>query len=84
MMLRLQVVNTEQGTSVEYANKIQLLRGDNCWLAKHTGPHAARIIELFNTDTLPLPYTLEASSTLVLSELVERNPGVGVFILVGV
>ena len=39
--------------------EITISRGSNSWIAKFRGGEEARILELFATTTLPLPYSLD-------------------------
>lgn len=54
-------------------NVIHITRCATGWQAKHTGPHAADIIRLFDTDTLPLPFTAKASPADVLATVQRLN-----------
>jgi hypothetical protein len=60
-------------------NAIQIHLGPQGWLGTFTGPHAKRIGELFDTCTLPLPYTSAMPLGTVIAEVQARNPGVSVF-----
>lgn len=57
-------------------NAIQIHLGLQGWLATYTGPHAKEIGELFDTCTLPLPYTSQMPLGTVIAEIQARNPGV--------
>lgn len=57
-------------------NKIILHLGHKGWLATFVGPHAAKIAKLFDTCTLPLPWTSQAPLEKVLADVQGRNPGV--------
>lgn len=60
-------------------NAIQIHLGPQGWLGTFTGPHAKKIGELFDTCTLPLPYTAQMPLGTVIAEVQQRNPGVAVF-----
>lgn len=60
-------------------NAIQVHLGPQGWNATYTGPHAAEIVELFDTCTIPLPFTSQAPLGMVLADLQARSPGVAVF-----
>lgn len=55
-------------------NKILVHRGEQGWLATYVGPHAAQISDLFDTTTLPLPFTTQAPFALVLATLRAKQP----------
>lgn len=57
-------------------NRILVSLVGNSWVAKFVGPHAARVQDLFRTDTLPLPFTREAPLKTVIETLKKKNPGV--------
>jgi hypothetical protein len=48
--------------------------GPKLWLARHTGPHAGKIRELFDTDTIPTPYSAATPGSYVLRQIQDRNP----------
>lgn len=54
-------------------NAIHITRNATGWQVKHTGPHAADIIRLFHTDTLPLPFTADAKPADVLATVKRLN-----------
>lgn len=60
-------------------NAIQIHLGAQGYLATFTGPHAKRIGELFDTCTIPLPYTASMPLGTVIAEVQAKNPGVSVF-----
>jgi len=47
--------------------------------AIHTGPHAARIIELFGTPILPTPFTAAYGLDRAVREIQKLNPDVIVY-----
>ena len=51
---------------------ITLFRGTNSWNARFHDD--AKIIDLFGTDTLPTPYTLDAPLPKVYTEIQAQNP----------
>ena len=58
-------------------DRLQVFRDHEtcCYLAcSLSGPERARILDLFGTDTLPLPWTAEASEKDVLGDVRRRNP----------
>ena len=57
-------------------NRIIVSLQGQSWVAKFVGPHAAKVKELFRTDTLPLPYTDQAPLKMVIEGLKKKNPGV--------
>jgi hypothetical protein len=57
-------------------NQIILSLGPTGWNATFVGPHAASIKRLFDTDTLPLPFTTQANPDRVRADVEARNPGV--------
>lgn len=59
-------------------NRIRIHLGASGWLATYEGPHAATIIELFDTATIPTAFTREAPLPAVVKRLGELNPGVDV------
>lgn len=59
-------------------NQIKIHLGESGWLATYSGPHAARIVELFGQDTIPTAYTSRCPIGTVVSEIRNRNPGVRV------
>ena len=59
-------------------NQILIHLGEQGWLATFKGPHAAEIVELFESDTIPLPYTAAAPLAVVIAETSKRSPGVEV------
>ena len=55
-------------------NRITLIEKDGCWIAKHSGPDAARVRELMGTDELPTPYRAGYPSEILLSNIRKLNP----------
>jgi len=55
-------------------NGITLSRSGTGWMATHTGPHAADIIRLFCTVTIPTAFTPQADPQMVLREIQANNP----------
>ena len=64
-------------------NRITLYRGGNCWLAQFSGPHAMEIRRLFDTDTLPTPFSEAATPNVVLAAIERANPDMQVEIRAG-
>ena len=60
------------------ANEIVIHLGGSGYLATYSGPHAECIAELFDTCTLPLPYTASAPLDAVIADIAARHPGVHV------
>lgn len=58
------------------ANTITVHLSETGWCATFGGPHAAEIVELFDTATLPLPFTAQAPLQMVLADIRARHPGV--------
>ena len=54
-----------------------LLQGDS-WMAYHTGPFAAEIVDLFGTPILPTAFMVAMPKQEVIAALVKLNPGVHV------
>lgn len=50
-------------------NKIIVHLGEKSWNATYVGPHAERIIRLFDTATLPLPLTAAASPEQAINHM---------------
>ena len=48
------------------------------WMATHSGPCAARLLELFGTTTLPTPYRAPADPEDVRDIIRQRNPSCSV------
>lgn len=61
-------------------NAIRLERQNSVWVGVYEGPHRENIMELFQTDTLPCPYTEQVPGSEVLAAVQERNPDVLVYI----
>jgi len=57
-------------------NTITLHRSPDskCWFAVFSGPHAAEIIDLFDTAAMPLPWCHTARAEDVLRSQVKANP----------
>ena len=55
-------------------DRIELFRENGAWMARHTGPHAADIRRLFDTDILPCAFTDQAHPETVLQEIETLNP----------
>lgn len=54
-------------------------RGPNSWVATYRGGEEARIVDLFGTATLPLPYSLEfEDAEQIVRSLELTHPGVDV------
>lgn len=54
-------------------------RGPNSWVVTYLGGEEARIVELFGTATLPLPYSLAfADAEHIVHSLEITHPGVTV------
>jgi hypothetical protein len=55
---------------------ITLIPTPSGWVARYSGDHTdvLDILELFGTDTLPLPFTPNASPQMVLADVVGREP----------
>ena len=51
---------------------MKLFRGHNAWMVQTDDPE---VRELFGTDTIPTPFTLQAEPERVLAEIQARNPG---------
>jgi hypothetical protein len=51
-----------------------------CWMARFEGPCSEEIKLVFETDTLPTPFTLQAEPEDVRRELQQRNPQIDVVI----
>jgi hypothetical protein len=54
--------------------KITLFRSDNCWAARYSGSGSERILEAFETDTLPTAFTDDAPAETVLAIMSALNP----------
>ena len=55
---------------------IELILIGNHWLAKHSDPE---VLRLFETDTIPTPFTAYADRDEVLQTIQTLNPGSFVF-----
>ncbi len=53
------------------------LRGD-VWEAQWSGPHVAKVVQLFGGDTLPTPFTAQAEPAKVFAAVKAKNPAVEV------
>ena len=56
-------------------DRIRLYNTSNGWMAKHSGPHAAEVEELFGSTTLPTAFTCTAAQEYVVAEVSRLNPG---------
>jgi hypothetical protein len=57
-------------------NEIHIHLGEQGWLATYFGPHALEIADLFDSCTIPLPFTAQAPMAMVLADLQARSPGI--------
>ena len=57
-------------------NGIELRRSGGMWIARSTGPHAARVRDLFGTVDIPTPFLATAEAGVVLRTIERLNPGV--------
>jgi hypothetical protein len=55
-------------------NKIKLVRTTSGWEARHYGPIADRLTELFGTAIIPTAYTMWACEREVLESIRKLNP----------
>ena len=55
---------------------IKLINSKQGWLARFEND--TEIMALFGTDTIPTPYTENASPSMVKNEIMDRNPGYNV------
>lgn len=58
-------------------DRLQVLRDNEacCYMVRYvSGPKRHQVLDLFETDTLPLPWTAEASEEDVLADVRRRNP----------
>lgn len=62
-------------------NKITLAKSPTGWQAIYTGPHAASIVGLFETNSIPTAFTSQALAADVLSAIRKLNPTVNVVVL---
>jgi hypothetical protein len=46
------------------------------WMAAYVGPHKEEILNLFGTDTLPLPFMSATRASVVIDTLQRTHPGV--------
>lgn len=51
---------------------IKLINSKSGWLARFIND--VEVVEAFGTDTIPTPYTENASPMFVLAEIKKRNP----------
>jgi hypothetical protein len=51
---------------------------DSIVYARHEGAHYQKIVELFNTNTIPTPFTYLSDPDAVLSQMKSLNPGIDV------
>lgn len=54
-------------------NKIELQLMDGVWYAKHTGPIADELVELFGTAIIPTPFLAAMPYEDVVREIKSRN-----------
>jgi hypothetical protein len=59
-------------------NEIIIERRIAGWVATYTGPHAAEIIDLFGTDTIPMAFGAAAELPQVRAAIRALNPGIAV------
>ncbi len=52
---------------------------DSIVYARHEGAHYQKIVDLFNTNTIPTPYTYASDPHAVLSQMKSLNPGIAVY-----
>ena len=50
-------------------NRITLIEKSGCWIAKHSGPDAARVRELMGTDEIPTPYRAGYPADILLAKI---------------
>jgi len=62
----------------DITNRIELIPGQPV-TAKHHGPHAAEVVRLFGTDTIPCPWDSREPREDILAEIKKRNPGCVVY-----
>ena len=65
-------------TKQAMTNRIELRIEGNQWVAQWIGRHAAEIVDLFGTDTVPTPYMGSAPAAVVLAQVMSLNPCVDV------
>ena len=53
---------------------IALTIENGSWVAKHTGAHAAEVIDLFGSDTIPTAFTDVAPYNVVVAKIRQLNP----------
>lgn len=68
----------ETGTKTTTKNEMVLNAQAGVWHATYLGPHAARIVSLFGTRTLPTSFRAIAPLADVARVLAALNPGVTV------
>lgn len=54
---------------------ITLFKANGGWMAQHSGEGSENIIELFETDTLPTPFSDSQSADSVRDTIERLNPG---------
>ena len=59
-------------------NRIRLYRSENCWIADFGDDPF--FLAALGTGEIPLPFTRNASPSVVLAHVVARNPDAAVFI----
>lgn len=64
-------------------NVITLERAGGLWVARHSGPAAAAVRDLFGTDTLPTPFRASVPAATVLRAIEWRNPEASVQLAIG-
>lgn len=57
------------------SNSLLLTIHDGHWFATYRGPEAARIVRLFDTPTLPVPYQAVVPFETVAQSLAQTHPG---------
>lgn len=60
-------------------DKVTIFKNAQGWHVRYeSGPQRAEILRLFGGDTLPLPYTVQATAEKVVSSFRSRNPEVDI------
>ena len=57
-------------------NLITLFLSRGVWIARWSGPHAAKVVDAFGICDIPTPFTDEAPAGRVAEVIAARNPGV--------
>jgi hypothetical protein len=55
-------------------NCIRISRGEKLWNATFIGPHAAEVVALFGSDTIPTAYGVIVDGELVAQKIGDLNP----------